>query len=297
MWYYIPLAIIVVMLITLINSFRYRLILNYAKESISTVHAFLVHQIVKFSTIIVPFKMGAIVTKPVATKTLSGVEMKRSFPVTIFEQFIDIGWQIVFLPFLLIFIGEARLLSDMTVEIILLIALIGLVILAYKKRGSILSRLWRFKRVLPKKARNFGKKHGLSEEKTKKMVDQSVGYLSEWKLLLSIAIPTIAMILISPLVLQVTGLFFSVVIGYKIAFMAHWASFIIGRFSGVPSGFGTRDLSLAGFLIIFGIDPIVTAQLVILYRVINMIPSIVIGGSMSLYLGQDRIRKRAIHGL
>ncbi len=289
MWRFIILSIIVILSTTIISALRYKIIVNSKKEKISFAGAFSVHTITQFSAIIVPFKMGALVTKPTITKLVSDIKISKSFSMMLFEQIIDISWQMVSLPFLLIFIGEQTILNDIWIELIVIGIFILMILFIYKKRAGFISFLWRFKKFLPKKIRKFGKKHNMTETKINEMAEMPFKYFSSKKLLFLVAIPTVLIIILNPLVLLFLLPIFSVNLGYIPVFLILWTSCIIGRFSGIPSGFVSRDLSMAAFLIIFGVDPILSTQITLLYRTITLAMVITLGIITSLHIGFHKI--------
>lgn len=283
---------ILVLLVPLVNAFRYKIMLSNAGLRLPLPGSYMTQMAAKFSTYIIPFKAGIVFTKPIATRILSkpGIPVKRSTPIILFEQIFDLGWQIILLPFLIIFLGEQKLYNDLFVEGFLALIMIALVIGAFRYRHSLFNSFWRLKRFAPKKIKKTGKKHGFTDRKLRDIMEQSVRKLSDWRLLLKILIPTILVILIEPLILQFSVLAFPAYISFKTAFLVHWTSMIIGRISGMPGGFITRDVTVLGLLTFFAIPPTLALEITIFYRIITMLPSLIVGGVAFSYLSGKAAR-------
>jgi uncharacterized protein (TIRG00374 family) len=283
MWLYIGLALLVEIVIILINALRYKIMLSATGTPVSVKNTFLINLGVKFSTFITPFKMGAIVTKPIATSSLANVPVKKSMPIIAFEQFFDIGWQILALPFMLVLIGEAALISNFIIEFIIIALMFVFVGIAYTKRSYLFSKLWSIKRFLPSKFQRFGKKMVVSKKNLKESLRETAGHVSNRIFLFKVSLMTLITIFVAPAVIYFCGLAFSVPMSYPTAILIYWASMIIGRFSGIPGGFGAREFSLIAMLTAFGFPIALSASFSVLYRGIKMIAPIAIGGPVFFY--------------
>jgi len=283
MWSYIALALLADVLVMLINSFRYKIILSAADQRISHKKTLLINLGVKFSTYVTPFKTGAAITKPIITNKMAAIPIKFSAPLILFEQFFDIGWQIVALPFLLILIGEAAMISSFTTEFIIIALSVVFIGIAYIKRSYIFSKIWSMKRLLPARFHGAGKKMGINKPKMKQIIKQSSVHISNRKFLAKISFMTLLTVFVAPLTIYYCGLAFSVGMTYPTAFLLYWASMIIGRFSGIPGGFGAREFSLVAMLGALGIPLAAATGFSVIYRIVMMLIPIGVGGPVFFY--------------
>lgn len=292
MWYYIIFAFTAMLIEVLISSYKYKIIFANINERISVWKSFLINCIVKFSMHLAPFKMGTILTKPVATKVLSKIRIKKSLPAIFFEQIFDTGWQILMLPFLLLLIGQKRIFGNILMEFAIFAAFIVFIFIAYKKRGLLFSWLFRMKRFLPNKIRKAAKKHGFTRKTLNKMVEDSLRSLSDWRFLAKLAIPTVVSIFTSHLILLFCAYTLSLPVDFVTAFLIYWTSAIIGRLSGLPGGFGAKDATMLGLFTLFGFDIVLAVEVLVLYRILTFVPFAIISGiTFFCYGGKFAVRK------
>lgn len=285
-WFYLILAILINSLLGLVLAFRYQILFKQINERISILHSFYALLVAAFSTYLVPFTASVMVTKPLAIKVLSKNPLKKSVFATAFENFFDLGWQILLLPFLLISIGEEKILGGLRGVMGTAVLFLILTIILFRNYEKVISELWKFKRILPKKILRKGKENELTEENAKKFIETFIRYLTEWRFLVKILAPTLILILLLPIILQLSALIFSVSLSYRIAFIIHWIPSIIGHLSGIPAGFGSRDITMIGLLTLFGFDAVLSVKITLLNRFISMAPPLFIGGPLFLYLGK-----------
>lgn len=289
---YILLAFLVAIIMLLITSFRYKLILKNLNCKITLFHSLIVLCVTQLTNYLAPFKAGVLIAKPTLTKKLSDADLKKSFIAVFYEQFYEISWQILLLPILLLCIGEILLFNQaITKAILAIIVIIALIIILINKK-KLIKIIWKFKYFIPKKLKEKAKQQNISEDSTHKIVDEMSRFILNRRFFFRILLPTLFIILIGPLMIQFTALSFSIFINYKHAFLIYWTSMIIGRLSGLPGGFGSRDLTMVALLKGINISSILVVQIVLLYRIITILPVVIIGLPSLIYYGKDiKIRK------
>ena len=122
--------------------------------------------------------------------------------------------------------------------------------------------------------------HGTNDVR-KELLD----YFKKPKFLIFVSLLTLLVVLFAPFLITISLLPFGVVLSYQQAFFIYWIAFIVGRVSGIPGGFGSRDITMAGLLTYYGIAPGIVIKVIIIYRIITMVPNLVIGGSLLFYYG------------
>jgi uncharacterized protein (TIRG00374 family) len=96
-------------------------------------------------------------------------------------------------------------------------------------------------------------------------------------------------ILIAPLSLVLTLKVFSIQLPFIQTFAVYWFSFVIGRVSGLPGGFGSRDVAM-GFLLVMNNIPLEdSVYIILLNRLAVVIPQLLIGLAMSYRLSRNKI--------
>ena len=291
---FIGLAVLINLAVTVVGSIRYKIVLHDLGSSISLAGSFLVMNAAQFSSYITPMRIGGIISKPHASKIIAGVKARVALFATLIEQAFDLSWQIILLPFLLILIGNKSMGLNLQVVILILFLLTALG--AFLKRRMIISILFRFSRFLP----GFVKRHAKGRKLTKKRILRLVGKTSSYlnvRMVLKLAIPTIITMIVAPFSLMFVARSVLVTITFGTAFVSILSSTIIGRLSGVPGGFGVREVSLAGFLIFFGIDPILAAEIAVLNRVASALVVVVFGAPALAYVVKNIKRAGGIPGL
>jgi uncharacterized protein (TIRG00374 family) len=192
----------------------------------------------------------------------------------------------------LIAIGEEKLIDDLKLKFLILILLIFSMLLLFKNYSAFITFIWKFKRVLPKNIRRKGREMELTEEKAKMLINTYMKHFSEWRFISKVSLPTLIVVLASPVILQLSTLVFSITMTYKTAFVIFWASAIVGRLSGLPGGFGSQDITMIGLFSIFGIDPAAALKITLVYRFVIMAPIIALGGPLFFHLGKRLVSKR-----
>ncbi len=291
MWFELMIALAGVFAFTTSNALRYRMMLSYAKEKISVLGAMMVHHTVKFAIVFTPLKVG-VMAKPFATKAVSGIPVRKSSPMILFEQVFELGWQALLLPFLLIYMGSGELFGSITMLVLLLAVAAAAFVAGCLKRGSLVSFVISLAKRFPERIKNYGRKSGLGRDGIRDMIEDSSGYFRDWRLIARILPFTVFQLLLWPYSLQMTAASMSIPLPYGIAFIAGWASVAIGRLSGLPGGFVATELSMAGVLVFFGVDAMAAAGLSVLFRIVTLVPFIIIGIPSSIAIGAMSFRKK-----
>jgi len=272
---------------------RYRLIIRNLKSDISVFKSFYILLVSQFSIYIMPFKMGVILTKPLITNQCASVPLNKAFSATFFEQMFEIAWQLLLLILLVILFAQARVdYGNLWVSAGSLIAAFTGITFFFIKRESVIKFLWKFRNLMPNVVRKLGRKWNLSESKIKEMLNESIGYLSNWRFLMIYLVPTVMIILFSPLFIVISARVFSISVSYGQSFLIYWISMAVGRISGLPGGVGVRDLTMEGIMLSFGIDAVAGAQIIIFYRIAAMSPPFLIGGPLFFYFSKKIATKK-----
>ena len=266
---------------------RYRTILGRMGLAMKARDAFSVTCMSEALSLVSPLKVGMFFSKPILTKDVAGIPVKKSFVASTFDQIIDISWQVAILVPMLMLIGETTMLGSVYIEIAIVIAAVAAVLLMLRNIGSVIRIAWRFKRLLPKKARRLGKKAGITHGTVEMAFRNSMGLIYDRKLVMKILPSTLLIIMLEPVLFQISGTVFSVQIGYMEAFLIFWTSNIIGRLSGIPGGFVSRDITLFGMLVLFPVDGLLATEVILLHRLVTMSPSVVTGVAYILYYGKS----------
>ncbi|MBW2975061.1 flippase-like domain-containing protein [Candidatus Woesearchaeota archaeon] len=284
LWIAFLLAAVVVISNIVILALRYKIILGFLGEKINLFYSFNISCSAQFISLISPFKVGLIVTKPFITKAVSQISFKKSTLASVFEQSYDITWEIIILPLLIYIIGKeyfnGTVLSNIAIFVILLVG--GILIIINLKR--VIGVLWRIKFLVPKFIRDFLKRKNVSKENILKWIKKSKSYLANKKMFIIITIITSIVLILSPLNLKIYLIYFGYNIPYHLVLAGFWASAIIGRLSGLPMGVGARDLSLGAILIALGVTLPDSIKIVIFVRLTIIITVTLFG---SLFLGYN----------
>ncbi len=272
----------------ILMAIRYSIILSKVDEKLPIRSSVFIIFVAQLASYIAPFRVGAIATRTVTTKIIEKVPLKKSVLATTIENIYEFGWQIMSLPLLLILIGEAMTINSLQVEILLITSFCALLFILLRSPNNVFTVIWKMRRVIPKRLLKRLKTRKLGKKELKRAMDKSAEYVKDWKILLHITLPTLLLLLISPLIIQFSGLFFSVHLDFRVAFLVYWTSLIIGRLSGLPGGFVSRDLTMIGVLGIFGVNAILGTQITLIYRFMTMTPVIVFGSLSFIYMGKRR---------
>src|SRR3989344_1855509 len=275
-----------------VPAMKYKILLKYAGEHISILNAFLTFTITKFSTTITPFVSGPMIAKPMASKYLANIPLKKGAFITAFEQLLDFGSFLLLIPILMIFIGERVFFNSVMPKLILFFGVVIFCTIALIKRKHLVSFIWKAKTLLPMKIRIFGKNAGLSEENAHQLLNDILVYVKNPKPIAAL-IPFFAFqFLAMPIILQLVALAFDVNLSFKLAFVIYWFSSALGKLSGSPSGFGVTDISMGGLLAANGVAAAVIIKIVLFYRIISLLPAIAIGAPLSLYIGAKYAKEK-----
>jgi len=277
---YVLLGFLINIITILLASLRYKYILGCAKEKISLLHSAYLFCIAQVVVYFDPSRIGSSVVKSLASNKLYKTSVRGPFLVTIFEQAFDYLWQIPFLFIVIFMVGKNFLPSIPYLQIIILFFIMTLIMLIILKFNKFFNLI--FKKVIPKKILNlsFFKKEDFSDVR-KELLD----YFKKPKFLIFVSLLTLLVVLFAPFLITLSLLPFGVVLSYQQTFFIYWIAFIVGRLSGIPGGFGSRDVTLLGMLVYFGIASGVALKAILLYRMITLIPSLFVGGSLLLYYG------------
>ncbi len=112
--------------------------------------------------------------------------------------------------------------------------------------------------------------------------------ISTKEFLIKYLVAAVIFVFLIPLMVYFIFLSLSINTTYLIAFIAYWLSLTIGFISGIPGGFGARDLTMGSILVLLlNIDVKISALAVLLYRIISMLPHFIFGGFYFLLIGKE----------
>lgn len=261
-------------------SLRYKYLLQVMQEKISLLHASCLFCVYQTVTYLDPFKVGGVIAKPVATKLLARTSLRGAFLATAFEQVFDFVWQIPLVVIAALYFGQALFAEIPQAQL----WLVGMAVLLGILVAVFFQQILNFflNKILPRRLRRmraFRDGNFLSAKQDILKLFKSPERVGMMFLI------TAAFVLFSPFLLLVALAGFGLSISYGAAFLAYWVSFSVGRLSGIPGGFGSRDVTLLGMLVYYGISSGVALKAILLYRVITLVPNLVVGGSILLYYG------------
>jgi len=293
MWIvYILLGVFVNVLSIFLLSIRYKSILKHMGVRISAMRSFYLINICQFINYVIPAKVGTVLARPLLTKIDTKAPIKKTFFAVMFEQVYEIGWELMMLPFIILAIGEKTLMGNFYLDFILIGLLLLFISFTALKRDLLVSWAWKLKRIAPRGLKRRLKEKDMTKEKAKRILDDFVRNLSDKALFSKMFLLTLASTLVLPIMLNASGAVFGVSIGYATAFLVFWASYILGRLSGLPGGIFVRDAATAGLLVMFGVDIIAAGQIVILFRLISISPLFLIGLPLFAYFGGRQALKK-----
>lgn len=295
-WFYSAIALFISVFSIFLFACRYKIFLEKLNEKISMSHSFLITSISFFLNYISFLRIESLIGRPIASKFIAQIPVKKAFFVSLFEQFLELGCQVLILVAIPFLVSENILFENSLKITSALSILFALVLIAVIFNKKIIVLLMKLKSFAPRKIKEIGKRAGLSEEEIKKSFGEIALYFADWKFLLVLMIPTLLNILISPLIVLYSAKALLINLSYTSAFIIYWVSMIVGRISGLPGGFVSRDLTMGGLLLGFGVGAVVSLKIVVLYRIISMLPALLIGGPGFFYLGKKINFKKLIKG-
>lgn len=266
---------ILIFTIIIILSFRFKEIASLSKAKISLLNAILTFFISQTTSYISSIG-GTLITKSILIKRFANISLKKAALIITLEQIFDLLWQFILLLILSTFFVDSFIIKKKSFSIYIIVfvstLIISLVIFFYFKKVTEI--LWK---ILPKKIKirlfnNEKEKYYSNIERIKKIIKNK-------KKLIKISIWTILDILVSPLVIITLLYCFNISLNYWQCFIIYWLPMTVGRFSLMPAGFGTKDITMGVILLSYGIPPKESVLLVGLYRIIgvliNLLPTAV----------------------
>jgi uncharacterized protein (TIRG00374 family) len=261
----------------LVVAYRYNAIISRIGERLGFLKAVRINAVSQVSAYLLPIKLAGLTVRPVMTKLVSGISLRKSAVASTYEQFFDTFWQVLSIPLLLIMIGggmEAFL--GPAALVLVAMAATALLIIKYPKKAFNL--VWGMRRIIPKRARKKLSGGKADKEEVGAFFEESLRLAYDRKMILMMVPLTVAIILVSPVYLYFTVLMFAPGISITAAFVVYWLSQIAGRLSGIPGGFGSKDLTIVGLLGIYGVALGPAVSIALMLRVTSILPSLVIGG-------------------
>jgi uncharacterized protein (TIRG00374 family) len=274
-WTYLSLGIVVSFFCMLIISVRYRLILVSLGENFSHMHSIYTTAVSQLSSYLLPIRVSSFMTRPLAVKFFSGASIKKAAIAATFDQIFETSWEIISLPFMLIAISNLEM--GMGVNMILMLLAVVLVIVVMSRQEKVFYFFWRFRFLAPKKVRSFLLKKNIRKKQILDMIKESSRLFSNKKLVFSVAVLTSLSLVIFPLMLSFSVYFLGGQIDYKAAFLIFWISLIVGKLSGIPGGFISRDVTMLGLMNLYGLDVLLAGESIVVYRLVSLVPHLIFG--------------------
>lgn len=278
-FFYMAIGMAVNFLALVMLAMRFKLLLAYLHEKIGLVKALFATSAFHTLNYISPLKVDALLAKPLITKLFTKGSFRAPLAAFSFEFIFDLVLQIA-LFLLVIAPVSCGLVSSRTriLAVMLMSAVFASLLAIILLRKKISAILWQ---ILPGKI----KKSGLNENYMRKILEDIKLMSTNKKLLLKLMLLTSAYVLFMPLMLWASARSLSVALSYPVIFAGYWLSFIAGRFSGLPGGIGVRDMTLIGFLMLNNVPSATALKIAIIYRLIAIIPNLLIGVPVLVYTG------------
>lgn len=280
-------------LVLILIGWRFKIMIRKMRSRISVYHSTLIISFTQLNSYFIPFKIGGIITKPIILKKVFNINLKKSVFITFFEQFYENIWQLIFLPIFILLAGEAILLDQVISRVYIGIIIIALLILILKFRGKLVRLIFKIIAISPNFIKKFVRKIGLNEEEIPKIFEYVNSYIKDFKFISKISIITFMFVLIAPIALSSVFYIFDVNFPYLQLIPLYWIAAIAGKFSGIPGGLGARDVILFSFIkIITAVDSSLIIQMLILYRIILIIPTFILGVYAYFSIGKKAFSNR-----
>ncbi len=274
---YIFLGMILNIIAAAILALRYKIILAFMSAKLAMTKSFLVTCAFFALSYTSPLKLDSLLLKPFATKIMSHITLRRALVAFSFEFMYDTIFQIVLFLFLAGAYSYVRITNNFVV-LAAIIVVLAVVVFALCKKISLLA--WLFKKT---------QRFGINEQHMREILLE-VRALFRPRLLMQITPINLLYALYIPITLWAAVRALSLDLPYILIMVIYWLSAVAGRFSGLPGGIGVRDATSTGLLILHGVNAAMAVQIAILYRIITIIPYLLIGLPMLFFLGQLGLR-------
>src|SRR3989344_2769315 len=286
---YFILGLVFNIICLLILAYRSRFIFKFFSENLKVVHALLINALVLFLNYLTPLKIGS-VGYPIVAKKISGIKIVNSIKVAIFEPFFDLFWQFILLIILIFYLGSNALglNNPYTWILFLILFIIILILIFYNFKRIFLIMI----KIFPGWIKNRVKRLGVNKEIIMDIPFSLSFLIKDYKFIISYMGLTFLVIFFVPFGLYFSSLIFDYPFNFLSILMIYWASFIIGRLSGIPGGLGTRDIAMGFLLNRLGVPTLGIINIILFYRLINLIPSLIIGVYSFLHVGKKIINDR-----
>lgn len=276
----IAVALIVNSVAIIIFAKRFQAILAQLGQPISSVHSFLITNTVQLAAYVAPLGTGALISKPMMTYFYSKVPVRKTVLAVIFEQIYTLYWDLFLLLSILLFAGGAFFEGVRTVTIAAWLSILGIFTLSMTQYEKALLYIIDKGEGAPRFFRKAMAKFGVSEMKDVESLKQNLRAFLDNGFLIRYSLYIVSVILILPLTLYFTGRCCGVELMYSSAFIGYWSSMILGRLSGLPGGFGVRDVSMGAFLVYLQVPAADAAVITLLNRLVVTFQYVVVGGPL-----------------
>lgn len=285
---FVLLAVLLNLFIDILISGQYRYLVGFLGKKISFFSSLVIVSLSFFLRILMFSKASSFFGTPIAGKLKEDIPFSKSAVIISFENIIATTWQLLILVIILIF-NRKFIEKNMFFAIpLFFLAIIFVIFFLYKhdKFLFLSSKIFNF---LPLKLRKLIKKTGLGKESVGNYFLKLKFLFSNKLFLFKYNFFYFLVIIISPMMIFLLGGVYSIHINYFDSFTIYWLSFVLGRLSGLPIGFGIRDLSTGFLLTNIGVSTQISLQIVFLSRIISFIPFFPIGLIYSIHYGKEKI--------
>ncbi len=230
-----------------------------------------VTQLISYVT---PFNIGLVFGRSFLAKKFIKIQPGLTLLVTIYDQWLEIIWQLFIIFFLILLTGSKYFSTKIVLVLAVLLLFLSFLFVVFL--GSVLKRVLLFKVHLPAWLKKILKKISSGQDIELVISSLKERKMFSFRLLLSLCPWILLFIFTYPLILYFTTPLLGIHLAYVDSFLIAWVSYLTGRLSGIPGGFGTRDITLAFLLTPFTSSIKEVVLLTTFYRILALFPSIII---------------------
>ncbi|MEK6940802.1 MAG: lysylphosphatidylglycerol synthase transmembrane domain-containing protein [Nanoarchaeota archaeon] len=298
--WYIVFATLVYSLVIGLATLMFQILLYYQQEKLSFKMGFTVVSLSQFVNFLTPLKIGPVIGKPIIGKITANLPLRKTISATAFENFLGILIQLLMFPILIFYVGDqllldgGLLLSNALIKWLIIFTVILLGAYISYSYNWFIPQLIKLKFLVPVRLKKFVKRFGFTEEAVEKILNDLPSFFLNKKLVLKLVLIIGIQACILPLTFLLALHYFNVQIPYMLLFSMYWIAYIIGRLSIFPGGLGVKDVTLGGMLLGAGVSGVSAIKIVLVYRLFNLFPILLLGGIPFLMYGRNVFKYRRI---
>lgn len=289
-WFFMLASLLSLCISYLFSAVRYGVFVSFFGHVLKVRESFIITTAIIFLSNFFP-RGGSMLAKPYMTKHITRKDFQGALFGTMFEQFFEMSWQVFALPVMLFFYSEKVLFnSAVTLAEVFSLTLLGLVIL-FVLRKRIFVFLFSHKDKVPGLIRRKLVKYQVTRENMVKFSSQAKEFMKDYRRNALILIFTAGVFFMNALALYLLFVGASVHVTFFESILVYWVSMIVGKFSGIPGGFGARDLTSIGMLASFGVALDIATSLTVLFRLLLLVVPVFVGGPVVLVFMKMAIKR------